>query len=598
MNKRKIISVLLLISLSVSIAACSSGSSTGRGRHKNHEQSKPELRGTKETGPVIYPDPTVTSEPEPDDGIYDLDMFITLPGNEKADDNDIKELIAEKTGVRVNESYLTGISSEEAIDMLIASGELPDLIYCTDSISRLYENGELIAWDPYLEIYPNIKEMFTDKEWDRFREDDGHIYRVDIFDAYHGKDTTPVHNGFAFWIQVRVLEWAGYPEIETLDEYFDLLEAFYKANPKLPDGTEVIPYTCITESWRSYSLDLAPMFLDGYPNNNCANVTADPATGHPVVTDYNMTDTARAYFGKLNEEYGKGMIDPDFSVQTYDEYIYKLMTGRVLGMCDMYWDFGYSISDSFSMSMIKSSDGNTYTLSELGCDYVPLGLVAEKGMVQKYHTYCEMTSSDSGLAVTVSCIDPDIAFRFLNDTLSQEIHDLRFWGIDGLDYYIDQAGMYYRTDEMRFNWNDYSYKYSHTCEYSYLPQWRGLNSDGINCMMPGDQPSEFQAGLSKPVINCFDAYKVNNYVEMLGSVYNKPDPWYPLFTWSNALSTDTHYGTVFYQIDELKHEWLPKLVLSSNFDSDWNSYMTAYEQCDPQAFIDAAQLEAEARFNS
>lgn len=53
-----------------------------------------------------------------------------------------------------------------------------------------------------------------------------------------------------------------------------------------------------------------------------------------TVLDYNTSDTAVKYFKKLNEEYQKGIVDPESFTQSYDEYISKLSTGRVLGMID------------------------------------------------------------------------------------------------------------------------------------------------------------------------------------------------------------------------------------------------------------------------
>ena len=46
---------------------------------------------------------------------------------------------------------------------------------------------------------------------------------------------------------------------------------------------------------------------------------------------------------------------------------------------------------------------------------------------------------------------------------------------------------------------------------------------------------------------------------------------------------------------ECKHEWLPKLVLSDDFEETWDEYMEAYEECDPQVFLDEAQTEVDAR---
>ena len=592
---RKIIAGVMVLSMAITLCACSQGSGS-TGRKYSKDESKPELGGdepTRSTSP-IDPGVTLTPVPEPDDGIVDMTMFIALPGNEKAYDNDIKGLIAEKTGVRVEETWLYGMTSEEAVGILMASGELPDYIYAGSDSIDLYQNGLLVAWDEYLDMFPNLRELYSDEQWERFRMDDGHIYWANVFEIFNEKDTTTKHIGQAFWIQVRVLEWAGYPKVETLDQYFDLLESYYEANPELPDGTPVIPYTCLCEDWRYYSLESAPMYLDGYQNNGCVIVNVDEGADKPVVADYNTTDTARDYFKKLNEEYHKGYIDPDFAAQTYDEYISKLATGAVLGLCDQYWDFGYTVQDAFS-TYRTASDGQSYRLSDIGCDYVPLGLTAEEGMQQQYHTYGGDTDFSSGIAVTTSCLDPYLAFSFLNDLLSQEIHDLRFWGIEGFDYLVDDQGLFYRTEEMRENWKSYDYLYSHTCEYSYMPHMNGMSRDGINRMIPDEQPDEYKAGLSQPLRDCFNAYGADNYVDMLGSVYCERLPWYPLYTWSNGLSSYTPGGQAWQRIGECKHEWLPLLVLSDDFDSAWEDYMQAYQDCDPQDFLVEAQTEVDSR---
>ena len=265
--------------------------------------------------------------------IVDMTMFAAMAGKEKDENNDIKEIIAEKTGVRVKESWLTGQTAGEAIGSIIASGKLPDFIDGGDGCPTLYENHLLVAWDDYLEKYPNLKEMYTKEEWDQFRQSDGKIYWANVFGNHYKTDTTTGHNGEAFWIQARVLEAYGYPKIETLDQYFEILEKYAKEHPELPDGTPVIPYTCLCEDWKYYCIENAPMFLDGYPNDGCVIVNIDDGADKPKVVDYNTTETAKKYFKKLNEEYAKGYIDPDFAVQTYDEYIAKLSTGRVLGLC-------------------------------------------------------------------------------------------------------------------------------------------------------------------------------------------------------------------------------------------------------------------------
>ena len=93
--------------------------------------------------------------------------------------------------------------------------------------------------DDYIEKYPNIKKLFTDLEWEKLRQDDGHIYWIPQFSCIKGDEKVCAHNDEAFWIQARVLKWAGYPKIDTLDKYFDLIEKYNEANPKMADGTEI-----------------------------------------------------------------------------------------------------------------------------------------------------------------------------------------------------------------------------------------------------------------------------------------------------------------------------------------------------------------------
>ena len=451
----------------------------------------------------------------------------------------------------------------EAVSSIIASGKLPDMIDGGDASIDLYYSGLLVAWDDYLERYPNLKEMYTAEEWDQFRQSDGHIYWANVFGNHYKEDTTTLHNAQAFWIQTRVLEWDGYPKIETLDEYFDLLERYAAANPEMPNGEKVIPYTCLCEDWKYYCLENAPMFLDGYPANNCVIVNVDQGMNNPKVVDYNTTDTAKYYFKKLNEEYNKGIIDPDFAAQTYDEYIAKLCTGRVLGMNDQYWNFAYNIMYSFSEYRTDAKNGTPYTLSDIGCEYVPLGLTVKNGMTQQYHSYGDTLNTYSGIAVTTSCQDPDLAFSFLSALLDQDIHDLRFWGIEGVDYLVDSNGMYYRTEEMRANW--------------------------------ADSPAEFLETLPVCVKKCFEAYGCGNYCDFLGSEYVEQGPWYPMWSWSNNLGTEDPGGKSFKEMGEVKHKYLPQLVMSTDFESSWKNYMDAYNQTNPQEFLDAAQRELENR---
>lgn len=522
-----------------------------------------------------------SDDAESSDGIKTFTMFTAMPGSEINDDNEIMNIIAEKTGAKLKETWLTGQTDAEAIGTIIAGGEYPDFINGGEAMMSLYDAGVLVPWDDYLEKYPNLKELYTDEEWDNFRQDDGKIYWANVFQNTYGEDRSTTHNDEAFWIQARVLEWAGYPEIKTLDQYFDLLENYADANPTMENGTENIPYTALCEDWRYFCIENAPQFLDGYPNDGSVIVDTDTMQ----VVDYNTTPTAKRYFQKLNEEYQKGYVDVEFATQTYDEYIAKLSTGAVLGMCDQWWNFAYNVNDVFKQQ----------GLDEQGCNYVPLGLTIDEGMENRWHNYADTLNNSSGVAVTTSCSDIDAAFKFMNDLLDQEIHDLRYWGVEGEDYLVDENGLYYRTEEMRMQCSDPAYQASHMCNYSYMPQWLGTSRDGKNAMQPDQQASEFLDSLSTPLQKLFDAYGVDSYVDLIGSVEEEPGPWFPMYSYSGSMTTETPGGVAWVKMGEVKHEWLPKVVMAPDFESTWNEYMTAYNAANPQDFLAEMQTELERR---
>lgn len=521
------------------------------------------------------------NEDEPDvSEITEFSAFFAVPGIELNKDNDIQNIIAEKTGVRVKESWLSGQTVQEAISTMIVREKYPDFVDGGSSSYLLYEAGALIPIDEYFDDYPNIRNFMSEQKWDQLRQEDGHIYWIPQFQNIKEGESECIHNDEAFWIQARVLKWAGYPEIRTLDEYFDLLERYSDANPVMEDGTAVIPYTILCEDWRYYCLENAPEFLDGYPNDGSVIVDPDTLT----VIDYNVTDTAREYFKKLNEEYAKGIIDAESFTQTYDEYISKLSTGRVLGMVDQWWNFAYSVEDAMKQT----------GLDEQGCQYVPLPITISRDVQNQWHTAGDVLNVSSGLAITKDCSDVEKALQFVDDLLSPEIHNLRFWGVEGVDYNVGDDGIFYRTEEQRINVTNSVYKVSHICNYSYFPQWLGISDDGINATMPSNQPYEFYDGLSDSLKECFDAYGVKTYVEMLGS-NESPGDWFPLYTYSNTLTNKSAGGLAWTMMGEIKHEYLPQVVMASDFDSAWEAYMSAYYACHPEDFLQAMQTELDRR---
>lgn len=107
-------------------------------------------------------------------------------------------------------------------------------------------------------------------------------------------------------------------------------------------------------------------------------------------------------------------------------------------MPDQWWQFYYSIQNAYDEQGLR----------EQGCDYVPLPITREEGIANQWHvTRSAELDSSTGLSITVSCEDIDGALQFVSDLLEPEIIKLRFWGEEGVDYSVDENGLFYLTEE-------------------------------------------------------------------------------------------------------------------------------------------------------
>lgn len=204
----------------------------------------------------------------------------------------------------------------------------------------------------------------------------------------------------------------------------------------------------------------------------------------------------------------------------------------------------------------------------------------------------------------------------MNDLLDQEILDLRNWGVKGTDYLVYDEdkdghvkGEFYRTEDMRKQLADTEYQAKHMCPYGYFPQWGGTSDDGINACLPAEQPGEFMASLAEPLRKCFEKYGAKGYPDMIKSVgWDKTGEeqvkvaenafWYPMYSHSNNMNSETPGGDAWGKMGSVKHEWLPKVVVAKDFESEWDKYQSKYKACKPENFIKEMQEEIDKRYES
>lgn len=505
--------------------------------------------------------------------------FHAVPGTEVPDDNRMLRKIAEKIGAWAKVTWLTGQTADERIGIMIAGGEYPDLITGSTGTPSLIEANALIAIDEYWDNYPNIKNYLSEADWNKVRHSDGHIYLIPQFGIIKGKEMATEHWDEAFWIQKKVLIWANFPQIKTIDQYFDLIEDYMKEHPTTADGQETVGFTMSTEDWRYFGIENPPLFLTGYPNDGACII--DPETITAI--DYNTIPEAYQYYKKMNEAYNRKLVHPETYTMSYDQYISLLSTGRVLGTLDQFWNFNTAVEALEAQGKFEDT-------------YVPLPITIDGERVDRWHSPAALDVSN-GLSITKSCKDIEGALQFINDLLDDEIAKMIYWGEEGVDYMVDENGVFYRTEEQRSNIRntDWVTQNMVSSAYAYFPHYEGLFDDGINAIDPNQQPGEYYDSLEPVEKELLDGYGYKTFLEFLSpSLPN--EPWYPMWSYTNTWTTDTDYGKARAKITELKHEYLPRAMMASpeEFEDIWEEYMEVYRtEVDIDAYLD--ELTAEAR---
>ncbi len=505
--------------------------------------------------------------------------LFAVTGPEDHKDTRLKDKIASITGAKADVEKLTAQTAEEKIRSLIASDEYPDFIDGSSATDLLIEAGALVPLEDYINRYPRIKNYLSKEQWESLRKSDGHIYFIPQYGVINGHDTSTMPSGEAFWIQKRVLEWAGYPKIKTLDEYFDLIESYRNAEAET-NGESTIGFEILCDDWRYFCLENPPMFLAGYPNNGCA--TVDSKTGKTGI--YDTLPEAKQYYEKLNEMYGKGLIDPETFTLSYDQYLRRLSSGRVLGMVDQYWE----IIDAMSELHGKSMDEYMY---------VPLAVTANESISGNYLCRETNLNTASGLGISVSCKDVKGALSFIDGLLSPEVMILRHWGEEGVDYEVDSDGVFYRNEAQTENWANGEFQEKNVCPYSQFPGYEGMLSDNINCVDPAEQPEIFYSRLSDLDKRIMDAYGYRTWRDFLGEE-TEGAPWYPLHYVTADWGNDTDYGRAKENMEKVKRKWLPIVIMSEegSFEKNWDAYMEEYNsKVDVDAYIKRLDFEVEKK---
>lgn len=346
--------------------------------------------------------------------------------------NPVAEKITEETGIKLEISHPVG-GDEQAVPLMIASGDYPDMIFAKGDINKMIDAGALIPLDDMIEERgDNLKELYSD-QMDRLRNslEDPQIYHL----GTGGVTNTYNVTGGTNQIALKVLKQQGYPEIKTLEDYEKALTNYIAENPTTEDGQEHIGLSLLGSDWRWLITVGNPSgFAGGMQDDGQWHV--DEATGDTVYK-FQLPEV-KEYFKWLNHMNDVGLLDPESFTQTYDTYIAKLSSGRVLGLADQDWNYMSAVA-------ALKQEGKDESL------WAPLPTTLGEEYVSQSTKDYGFTGT-TGISITSTSEHQEEAFDFLDWMASEEAQILVNWGVEGINYEMVD-GKRVQTEEDRENSN-------------------------------------------------------------------------------------------------------------------------------------------------
>lgn len=467
--------------------------------------------------------------------------------------------LAELTNVELEIEDLVGSDVRQKSALLIAAGEYPDLIYCFDASGDFYTADALIPLNDYMKTAKNLSKCYPESLQALSTQEDGNLYWLS-----RQATETSVYPSAAFFTSMDLLAQAGYPLITDFYEWQDAIIAYIEANPTY-NGQPLIAFTVPTEAHRASSVQYgASRFLAGYPNDGLTAV--DPETFEAKVIM--IQDYQKEFVRMMNRFWNLGIADQEMFMQNADQYQAKVASGRVVST----YDWRSYLSEAFDA--IEALDSSR---AMVGLPLVLPGVETER------YRGARSFNAGTGLSISVSCEDPDRAFQFLDDLASDEAQIAMYWGLEGVDYSVDENGGLVKSAEQWAQYSDGEYLRSQGIDQfsDWLHFHCALEPFACGTIASPSNTEEYAQYAYEPYEKEFLSHYADRGYTSFVSWFN---PSYDAYYQGGAavrqrIAADDPRKIAGEIALERTLEYLPKLVMAApeDFDSIWDEFVAEVE---------------------
>ena len=460
------------------------------------------------------------------------------------------QYLEDRLNVNLEIEVISGMSKEEKIAPMIASGDYADIMFRVDE--RMIEAGALIPLDDLLESDGQdiLNAWGTSLNKLRYPAD-SKVYWIGSPKNRPEELTDP---SACLLVQYDVLEKLGWPEIKTLDDVHQALKDYLAMVPDL-NGTSFIPWGIWADSWGyNQTVNNPALWINGFTDDSDAYI--DQQTFD--VTYFNTTDYFKTYLKYLNTLYNEGMLSENAFITKYDEFNSQVASGRVLATI-------------YNANLMSEPEAALRAAGMPERCYARFPVVLDESIQDRSNVYCE--SYDNGVGISVNCKEPELAMKVLNYIASNEGNVLLNWGIEGVHYDVIDGKRVWKDEVKNQYASDPTYRYREgiAC-LNWWPLYYGaMKLDDGDYATPVNKVAFYQTA-DDETKKALDAYHVTCWGDLFDTT-GTPTPYG--YAWTLVIESGSDADLANTKANTLRHTEVPNIVMSKT-DEDFEANFTSF----------------------
>ncbi|GIP32870.1 extracellular solute-binding protein [Paenibacillus sp. J2TS4] len=316
MLKSKKALAMISLTLALALTGCGSKTSPEPSHSPGNSKEPTESTGTGNGNDVIEVSTVSPSDP-----------YLKFDEGESFDQNSVYEAYEKDIGVKITNKWVADISQfKEKVKIAIASDDLPDFLLVNATQLKELTEADMIM--DLTEIY----DQHATEETKKFLTMDGGMQMKTAMIDGKMMGIPSSYNPFNYqylFVRTDWLEELGLPEPKTMDDFFEIAEAFKAKNP---GGTKEAFGIAASKSPFNIETGVTGLraFLNGY--HAYENIWMEDGNGGLMNSD--IQPEMKQALTALQEMFKKGLIDPEFAVKDTEkaaELIYDGSIGMVFG---------------------------------------------------------------------------------------------------------------------------------------------------------------------------------------------------------------------------------------------------------------------------